>query len=144
MTPEPASLSPIDAALRVLQGFWLSRAVYVAAKLGIADLVRERPQTAADLAQATGTHAPSLYRVLRALASEGWFAEDEQGRFSLTTPSRALLTGAPGSLRCRRNGLLLRLLDQRASGQGERQERPPAGCGQGRGHRQIRSAQADS
>ena len=70
--------------LQMIAGFWVSRALYIAAKLGIADLVQDQAKTATELAGATGTHAPSLYRVLRALASVGVFAEDDQGRFTLT------------------------------------------------------------
>src|ERR1044071_7331898 len=70
--------------LRMISGFWISRAIYVAAKLGIADLVKDEPKTASELAQETGTHAPSLYRVLRALASVNIFAKDDEGRFHLT------------------------------------------------------------
>jgi hypothetical protein len=70
--------------LHILSGFWLSRAVYVAAKLGIADLLERGPQTVEQLAIATGTHAPSLYRVMRALSSEGVFMEDGEHRFVST------------------------------------------------------------
>jgi hypothetical protein len=60
-----ATQAPPHLAMRqLISGFWASRAIYVAAKLAIADLVKDRPRTAAELAQATGTHAPSLYRVL--------------------------------------------------------------------------------
>jgi hypothetical protein len=54
--------------------------------------------TAEDLARAAGAHAPSLSRVLRALASVGVFAEDESGCFGLTPKARLLASG-PGSLR---------------------------------------------
>jgi DNA-binding IclR family transcriptional regulator len=64
----------------MIQGFWVSRALYVAAKLSIPDLLKDKLKSSADLAQATGTHAPSLYRVLRAMDSVGVFAEDDQGR----------------------------------------------------------------
>ena len=68
----------------IFDAFILSRAISVAAKLGIADLLKADAKTADELAQATGVHTPSLYRVLRALASAGIFAEDEAGRFHLT------------------------------------------------------------
>ena len=91
--------SPTDRMFQFVSNVWTSRAVYVAAKLGIADLVHDRPRTAAELAEATGTHAPSLFRVLRALASVGMFAEDEQGRFAQTPLGATLRSGIPGSLR---------------------------------------------
>lgn len=91
--------SPAEQIFQLFTSFWTSRAVYVAAKLGLADLVQEGPRTAAELAEATGTHAPSLYRVLRALASTGIFVEDEQGRFATTPVADLLRSGVPGSLR---------------------------------------------
>ncbi len=50
-----------------------------AAELGIADLLAQKPQTANELASRTNAHSGALYRVLRALASVGIFAEDAQG-----------------------------------------------------------------
>lgn len=87
------------AMLRMISGFWISRAIYIAAKLGIADHLRDGHKTAEELAAATGTHASSLYRVLRALASVGVFVEDETKGFTLTPLAETLRTDAPGSLR---------------------------------------------
>ena len=86
---------------RMIMGFRVSQMIYVAAKLGIADLLKDGPQSADALAQATATHAPSLYRVLRALAAEGIFAEDDQGRFALTPLAEPLRSDVPGSERAR-------------------------------------------
>ena len=96
---QPKELPPPVIMLRMIQGFWISRAIYLAAKLGIPDLLKGGPQSSQDLAQATGTHAPSLYRVLRALDSVGVVAEDSPGRFTLTPLGATLLTDVPGSLR---------------------------------------------
>jgi hypothetical protein len=90
---------PQAALLKMLTGFWTSQAIHVAAKLGIADLVKDGPRTADDLARATQTHGRSLYRLLRALASIGVFAEDGAGRFGLTPMAACLVGDAPGSLR---------------------------------------------
>jgi hypothetical protein len=68
----------------MLVGAWITQAIYVAAELGIADLLGTSPRTAEELAERVGAHGNSLYRVLRALASVGIFAEDDAGRFSLT------------------------------------------------------------
>jgi hypothetical protein len=87
------------ALLHMVTGCWISQALYVAAKLGIADLLQEGPQSCTRLAEATQMHAGTLYRVLRALASVGVFVEDEEGRFSLTPLAEPLRTDAPGSLR---------------------------------------------
>ncbi len=96
---QAGELPPPVAMLRMIQGFWVSRALYVAAKLGIPDLLKDGPKSTADLAKATGTHTPSLYRILRALHSVGLFAEDDRGRFALTPVGATLRTDVPGSLR---------------------------------------------
>jgi hypothetical protein len=75
---------------RLISGYWYTQTVYVAAKLGLAELLRDDPRSAQELAQATGTNAGALYRLLRALASIGIFAED-QGRFVLTPLAECLL-----------------------------------------------------
>lgn len=85
--------------LQIISGFWISRAVYVIAKLGIPDLLKSGPKSAEELASATGTHAPSLFRILRALVSVGVLSSVEDGRFDQTPLSETLVTDAPGSLR---------------------------------------------
>src|SRR5690349_14025056 len=90
--------SPQDRMLQTLLGFWTSQAVYAAATLGLADHLHDRPCTAEELAGLTGTHAPSLARLLKALASAGIFRETK-GRFTLTPLGETLRTDAPGSLR---------------------------------------------
>ena len=94
-----ADIPPSAAMLRMISGFRVARAIYIAAKLGLADLLKDEPKENGELALATGTHAPSLYRVMRALASVGIFAEDEQGRFTLTPIAATLQSHVPGSLR---------------------------------------------
>jgi methyltransferase family protein len=76
-----------------------SQAIHVAATLGIADLLEDGPRSTEELAHATHTHAPSLYRLLRALSSVGVFAEYSDGRFGLTPLAEHLRTDAPSSLR---------------------------------------------
>jgi hypothetical protein len=85
--------------LQIVQGFWLSRAVYVAAKLGIPDLLKDGPKSADELASAAGMHSGSLYRVLRALDSVGVLAESADRWFALTPLGDTLRSDAPGSLR---------------------------------------------
>lgn len=92
-------LPPPVAMLQMLGGFRVARSIYVAAEFGIADLLSDGPKSIDELAQASGTHGPSLYRVLRALASVGIFAEDEDGRFHLTPPAEFLQTNYPDSVR---------------------------------------------
>ncbi|MBY0528494.1 MAG: methyltransferase [Gemmataceae bacterium] len=92
-------LTPQEQMGRLLTGHWLGQAVYVAAKLKIADLLKDGPRSAAELAAATATHAASLYRLLRALASLGIFVEQGDGRFALTPLAECLRADAPGSQR---------------------------------------------
>ena len=106
------------AMLRMISGFWLSRALYAAAKLGLADLLKDGSRTVGDLAQLSGTHAPSLLRMLRALASVGVFSEMPDGRFSSTPLSSTLETNAPSSLRGyqdRRNRVRPSVRDERVA-----------------------------
>lgn len=91
---------PPDAVLsQILFAPVIQKGVFVAAKLGIPDLIARESRTAEDLAEKTGTHAPSLYRVLRTLASAGVFAENGGGKFGLTPISELLRSDAPGSMR---------------------------------------------
>ena len=92
-------ISPQEQMDRLLTGYRVSQALYVAAKLGLANLLRDSPRTADDLAAATQVHGRSLYRLLRALASQGVFAEDDQHRFALTALAGCLLRDAPGAQR---------------------------------------------
>ena len=97
-----ASVGAVPAHARLIQmgiGYWVSRLVYVAARLGLADYLADGPKSAAELAEATQTHAPSLHRVMRALAGLGVLSEDDNHRFALTPLGEALKTGAPGSAR---------------------------------------------
>ncbi len=96
---EPTAIPPPMALLQLVTGYWVSQAIYVAAKLGLADLLRDGPKSCGELAQATATHARSLARLLRALASVGVFAEVEGDRFGLTPLAATLQTEGPGSLR---------------------------------------------
>jgi hypothetical protein len=73
--------------------------VHAAAAFNLADHLADGPKTAEELAGPTGTHAPSLYRLMRTLASIGILSEESGARFRLTTLGEALKTGAPGSAR---------------------------------------------
>src|SRR6185369_15607144 len=97
---QPLEQPPVPAQiLQIIMNFWGSRAVYVFARLGIPDLLKSGPKTVDELASATKMHAPSLYRVLRALSSIGFVSATADGRFAQTPLSETLVTDAPGSLR---------------------------------------------
>jgi SAM-dependent methyltransferase len=83
----------------MIWGVHISRAVYAAAELGVADLLAGGPMTAAQLAQATRAHEPSLYRVLRLLAALGVLTEQDGRLFGLTELGERLRAGAPASVR---------------------------------------------
>jgi O-methyltransferase domain/Dimerisation domain len=94
-----ADVSPSAVMFHLIVGFRVSRTIFVAAKLGLADLLKDGPRTSEQLARSTGTHAPSLYRVLRALVSIGVFSGDDEQGFVLTPLGNTLRSDAPGSLR---------------------------------------------
>ena len=91
--------SGIEFYKQVFGGAWITQGISVAAELGIADLLAQGPQTAEALATQTSTHSGALYRVLRALAGIGVFAEDDAGRFSLTPLGELLRRDSPFSQR---------------------------------------------
>jgi hypothetical protein len=77
----------------------MAQAIHVAAELGIADRLADGPQTSSELAAITGTHAPSLHRLLRALATIDLCCERADGAFELTALGRLLRNDSPDSLR---------------------------------------------
>jgi hypothetical protein len=98
-TTGEASGAPQAHLMQLITGFMPARIVHLAAQLGLADQLADGPKDAMLLASNTATHPPSLYRLLRALASLGVVDEREPGRFALTPLGTQLRTGAPGSLR---------------------------------------------
>src|SRR6266851_1279862 len=90
--------SPPDL-FQMTTGYWVSQAIYVAAKLGIADLLKDGPQSCVALATATGADAAALFRLMRALASVGVFSQLGRDRFALSRLALSLQTEVHGSLR---------------------------------------------
>ena len=68
--------------MQIARGYQLSQALYVAAKLGVADVLGPQPLAAEAIADAVGARASPLRRVLRALVAAGVFCELEDGRFA--------------------------------------------------------------
>lgn len=87
------------ALLRMMTGYWVSKALNVTAELGVADLLRDGPRTSDELAGACGADPPTLYRLLRALASVGVFSEAPERLFALTPLAELLRSDRPGSMR---------------------------------------------
>jgi hypothetical protein len=95
---EAAPPPPVQM-LQMLTGFQISQALYVAARLGVADQLLDGPRSAGDIADAVGADPSSLRRLLRTLASLGVFAESEPGIFAVTPLGRTLAADEPGSVR---------------------------------------------
>jgi hypothetical protein len=85
---------PTVTLRRLVNGYQVTQAIHVAAVLGIADQLAAGPRSSDDLAAAVDAHAPSLQRVLRALASVGVLHEDGDGRFALTEVGACLRSDA--------------------------------------------------
>src|SRR4030042_3868887 len=98
-TGNSESVSLANRLLECVTSSWMAQAAYVAAELRLADLFAEGPRTSEDLAIATGTHAPSLHRLLRALTTIEICREREDGSFEITPMGSLLGTDVPGSLR---------------------------------------------
>jgi hypothetical protein len=87
-------LTPEDQMMQWITSKWITKPIYVAAELGIADILRDGPMSVDALAQKTDTHAPTLFRILRALSSVGVFVEMEERMFGLTPLAKCLLSEA--------------------------------------------------
>lgn len=92
-------IPPQSAVMHIIAGYWLSRTVYLAAKLKLADAVGDEGGSLDDIAAKSGTRAAELARLMRALASHGFFKREADGRFVQTPLSETLRTGTPGSMR---------------------------------------------
>ncbi len=86
---------PFLQLLEMIQCYRVAQPIHVAAELGLADLVSDGAVTADELARLTGTHADSLYRMLRVLACAGIFTESSDRRFGLSALGAGLLEGGP-------------------------------------------------
>jgi hypothetical protein len=95
---QPDSLPPTALLMNLISGKKITQAIGTVVELGIADQLKDGSLSAAELAARTGAHAPSLYRLMRALAMVGVFAEHEAERFSLTPVGACLRTDVPGSM----------------------------------------------
>jgi predicted O-methyltransferase YrrM len=88
-----------QALMHMVVGFWMSQAIYSAAKLGIADQLQSGPKDIGVLAMQLNAHEGHLYRLLRALANVGIFREQENKHFEQTPMSRYLCSDTPDSMR---------------------------------------------
>jgi O-methyltransferase domain/Dimerisation domain len=92
-------MAAMQQAFQLITGYMASAALHPILKLGVPDLLAKGPRPVAELAQATGAHEDTLYRVLRTLASVGLFDEVAPHRFGLTAAGEFLRSDVPGSVR---------------------------------------------
>lgn len=92
-------MPPQARLAQMSMGFIVSQAISVAAKLYVADHLKDGAKTVAELAGLTQTHEPSLYRLMRALSSVGVFQKDANGRYSNSPISDFLRSDHPESFR---------------------------------------------
>ena len=94
----PTQVPPHAQMMQFILGKWISKPIYVAVELGIADMVADGPKSIDELAHMSKAHGPSLYRVMRALASVGIFSETGDRSFALTPMAECLKEGALRSI----------------------------------------------
>src|SRR3978361_572691 len=93
------NMPPKAIMSQMIFGFATVKAIHVAAKFGIADLIHANgPMNCSALSDETAAHEESLHRLLRALASIGIFSEDANGNFSLTPMADCLRQDSPDSV----------------------------------------------
>lgn len=98
MLQTSSTTSPMQL-LAMTQGLIIHQALYSAAKLGVADLLKDGQLTCSDLARTLKVNESALYRILRLLASQSVFEEKVPRTFVNTELSYFLCTGVPGSVR---------------------------------------------
>ena len=91
--------SSSSVLLEMMSGYQKSQALFVAAKLGIADILSNGSKTADELAKATGVNSRSIYHLMRSLISVGVFSLEDNEKFCLNSLGKHLLTGTSDSLR---------------------------------------------
>jgi SAM-dependent methyltransferase len=97
--PGAAEAPPPQAVLsQMINGYWVTGAIHAAARLRLAEIIGGAPRPLAELAAACDANPAALYRLLRALAALGIFAEREGRAFAHTPLSEALRPGVPGSM----------------------------------------------
>jgi hypothetical protein len=96
---QPEGESSSSALLEIIYGYKRTQALFVAAKLGIADILSNGPKTADELAKATSANSLSIYHLMRLLVSMGIFSAQKNDKFKLNSMGKYLLTGTSDSLR---------------------------------------------
>ena len=94
--PPPADSGPPPemAVAELLHGYVATQLIYVAARLALADTLRDGPLGDDDLARAVGADPAALRRVMRGLVALGLFAADAEGRYTATRLGACLRSDA--------------------------------------------------
>lgn len=90
---------PVVSMRQLLLGTFVSQAISVFARLGVADVLAVGPRDTEEIADLVGVHRQALYRLLRVLGDARVVAELENRRFALTPLGEVLCSDVPGSLR---------------------------------------------
>lgn len=93
------ALPPHVQITQMIGGHVVTRAIYAFAELGVADLLKDGPQSAEAIAPTAGAQAAPLHRLLRTMAGLGFVTESADRRFALTPLGETLLSDAPGHAR---------------------------------------------
>lgn len=99
MSATPPSAQLMTQFTAMACGGWVSQMIHVAAELGLADALAAGERSVEQLADDCGAHPPSLFRLLRGLASLGLFAETSPRSFALTPLAELLRSDHPHSMR---------------------------------------------
>ncbi|GAA0341122.1 acetylserotonin O-methyltransferase [Actinoallomurus spadix] len=98
-SPAVRDQSAAYSLLDLIQGAVITQAISAAAKLGVADVLRDGPLPAEEIAKRVGSDPEATHRLLRTLSGYSVFAVRPDGRFELTPMAEALRDDAPDSMR---------------------------------------------
>jgi O-methyltransferase domain len=99
MTQPSEGQTPFDTLMEAHGGLLVGHSLASVTNFRVADALGDTPQTAAELAAATGTNPGALRRMLRLLAAHGVFACSDGDRFAHTAASQLLRADHPHSMR---------------------------------------------
>jgi SAM-dependent methyltransferase len=85
--------TPEEQIWNIVRGALGTRALAIVSELGVADALADGPRPTAELARELEADTDTLQRLLRALASDGVFAEEDGGVFRNTDASNLLRRG---------------------------------------------------
>jgi len=94
----PEAESSSSGLLEIIYGY-KKKALFVAAKLKLADILSNDPTNADELVKATSVNSRSSYHLIRLLVRMGIFSAEKNDKFQLNPLGKFLLTGTSDSLR---------------------------------------------